>query len=87
MVRLVLEVPSWGIFFWFCLRKSAFIKVFLDILTNNKFKKNVGAITPTPYLNSLIPIYLIILINILKRNKNAAKVAGTDLELTYTGWY
>ena len=45
--------------------KSAFVEDFSDILTNNKFNKKFGAITPTPYLNSLIPNYLITLINTL----------------------
>ena len=59
--------------------KIGFVKDFWDILTNNKFNKKFGAITPTPYLNSLIPNYLITLINTLLKNKSAAKVSGTDL--------
>ena len=73
-------LPSSDIFFWFLLRKSAFVKDFSDILTNNKFNNKFGAFYPTPYLNPLIPIYLITLINTLGKNKSAAEVAGTDLQ-------
>ena len=58
-------IPPWDISSWFLPRKSAFVEDFSDILTNNKFNKKIGAITPTPYLNSLIPNYLITLINTL----------------------
>ena len=73
------QIPLSDISFWFLPRKSAFVEDFSDILTNNKFNKKFGAITPTPYLNSLIPNYLITLINTLLKNKSAAKVSGTDL--------
>ena len=59
------KVPSWDISFWILPRKSVFVKDFSDNLTNNKFNKKIVAITPTPYLNSLIPNYLITLINTL----------------------
>ena len=66
--------------FWFLPRKSAFVEDFSDILTINKFNKKIGSITPTSYLNSLIPNYQITLINTLLKNKSAAKVSGTDLQ-------
>ena len=63
-IRMIFHLPpSWDISFWFLLQKSAFVNDFSDILKNNKFNKKFEAITPTPYLNSLIPIYLITLIS------------------------
>ena len=72
-------LPLSDISFRFLPQKSGFVEDFSDILTDNKFNKKFGAITPTPYLNSLIPNYQITLINTLLKNKSAAKVSGTDL--------
>ena len=58
-------LPSSDISFWFLPQTLAFVEDFSDILTNNKFNKKIGAITPTPHLNSLILNHLITLINTL----------------------
>ena len=75
----ILEVPLSDTYFRFSFQKLCFSCSFLLNLNNEKIGKIFWAIAAYQKLNSLISVFLITLINPLKKNNLCGKVSVTHL--------
>ena len=75
---LPLVIPLSDIDFRFSFHKLCFSCSFLLILNNEKISKKFWAMAAHQKLNSLISVFLITLINPLKKNNLGAKVSVTQ---------